>query len=234
VCLTSRDKFAAGFGSLWLTFWTVACYFLAVTVYKKWKAVRGGGWMKLLGLWAPPCLPCPFLWGIDRGASLLTSAVSVPAAATLAAMAFLNALFYHLLKAPTLSAARSWTRWRASSSTWGWRKKSASTSSIPRKRRRRSSKNTCLRPGPGCGECLSEQFAEVLAKAGDRDPALLSHLVCGSSLRTASHTSRFTDSLGSSFCQRHLVILIPPGFVLGSGGGGFSGGGGGGGGGSGW
>ena len=40
VVLTSRDKFAAGFGSLWLTIWTVACYFLAVTVYKKWQAVR--------------------------------------------------------------------------------------------------------------------------------------------------------------------------------------------------
>ena len=43
VVLTSRDKFAAGFGSLWLTIWTVACYFLAVNVYKKWQAARGGG-----------------------------------------------------------------------------------------------------------------------------------------------------------------------------------------------
>ena len=39
VVLTSRDKFAAGFSSLWLTIWTVVCYFLAVTVY---TTVEGG------------------------------------------------------------------------------------------------------------------------------------------------------------------------------------------------
>ncbi len=43
VVLTSRDKFAAGFGSLWLTIWTVACYFLAVDGLQAWQAARGGG-----------------------------------------------------------------------------------------------------------------------------------------------------------------------------------------------
>ena len=70
VILTSRDSMAAGFGSLWLTIWTVACYFLAVTVYKKWQAARGGGLVKLAGRpWAPPCLPCPFLPGRSSGRS---------------------------------------------------------------------------------------------------------------------------------------------------------------------
>ena len=70
VVLTSRDRLAAGFGSLWLTIWTVACYFLAVTVYKKWQAVRGGGLMKWLG--GPghhPVCPALFCGGDLRGRS---------------------------------------------------------------------------------------------------------------------------------------------------------------------
>ena len=70
VVFTSADRKAAGFGSLWLTIWTVACYFLAVTVYQEVAGGPGrrpdeGGWAPC----SPPCLPCPFLWGRSSGRS---------------------------------------------------------------------------------------------------------------------------------------------------------------------
>ena len=68
VVFTSADRMAAGFGSLWLTIWTAACYFLAVTVYKKWQAVRGGGLMKLAGRPGHhPVCPALFCGGDLRG-----------------------------------------------------------------------------------------------------------------------------------------------------------------------
>ena len=61
-------ELAAGFGSLWLTIWTVACYFLAVTVYKKWQAARGGGLWKLAGRPGHhPVCPALFCGGDLRG-----------------------------------------------------------------------------------------------------------------------------------------------------------------------
>ena len=63
VILTARDRPVAAFGSLWLTIWTVACYFLAVTAYKKWQAVRGGGFGKLLGALGTTLFALPFFAG---------------------------------------------------------------------------------------------------------------------------------------------------------------------------
>ncbi|MDO9071095.1 MAG: DUF2207 domain-containing protein, partial [Deltaproteobacteria bacterium] len=105
VVLMARDRMTAGIGAMWLTIWTVACYFLAVTVYEKWRAARGGA-VKWLGALGTTLFALPFFVGEIAGAFMLTSAVSIPAAATLAAMGFLNALFYHLLKAPTLSGRK--------------------------------------------------------------------------------------------------------------------------------
>ena len=72
VVLTSREKVLAAFGSLWLTIWTVACYFLAVTVYKKWQAARGGGCMKWLGALGITLFALPFFAGEIVGAVMLT------------------------------------------------------------------------------------------------------------------------------------------------------------------
>ena len=79
----------------------------------------------------------------------------------------------------------------------------------------------------------SEQFAEVLAKAGTETQPYSPIWYSGSSW-DSSHTSRFSDSLGSSFAGAISSSSTAPGSSSGSGGGGFSGGGGGGGGGSGW
>jgi uncharacterized membrane protein len=79
----------------------------------------------------------------------------------------------------------------------------------------------------------SEQFSEVLARAGTEAQPYTPVWYSGSSW-DGFHTSRFTDSLGSSFASAISSSSSAPGSSSGSGGGGSSGGGGGGGGGSGW
>jgi len=234
VVLTSQDKFAAGFGSLWLTIWTAACYFLAVAVYKKWKAVRGGGLMKLLGALGASLFALPFFAGEIFGVFFLSTAVSIPAAATLAAMAFLNALFYHLLKAPTLSGRKIMDQ------VEGFKlylsvaeQERLNLLNPPEKTPALFEKYLPYALALDVENAWSEQFAEVLARAGTETQPYSPIWYAGSSW-DSSHTSRFTDSLGSSFAGAISSSSSPPGSSSGSGGGGSSGGGGGGGGGSGW
>ncbi len=234
VVLTARDKMAAGFGSLWLTIWTVVCYFLAVGVYKKWQAARGGGLMKWLGALGTTLFALPFFVGEIAGAFLLTTAVSIPAAATLAAMAFLNALFYHLLKAPTLSGRKIMDQIEGFKLYLSVAEKDRlNLLNPPEKTPELFERYLPYALALDVENAWSEQFAEVLAKAGTETQPYSPVWYSGSSWDTF-HTSRFTDSLGSSFAGAISSSSTAPGSSSGSGGGGFSGGGGGGGGGSGW
>ena len=234
VVFTSADRMAAGFGSLWLTIWTAACYFLAVTVYKKWQAVRGGGLMKWLGALGTTLFALPFFVGEIFGAVVLTSAVSIPAAATLAVMAFLNALFYHLLKAPTLTGRKIMDQIEGFKLYLSVAEKERlNLHNPPNKTPALFEKYLPFALALDVENAWSEQFAEVLAKAGIETQPYSPVWYSGSSW-DSFHTSRFTDSLGSSFASAISSSSSPPGSSSGSGGGGFSGGGGGGGGGSGW
>jgi uncharacterized membrane protein YgcG len=234
VVLTARDKMAAGFGSLWLTIWTVACYFLAVTAYKKWRAARGGGVGKWLGALGTTLFALPFFVGEIAGAVLLSTAVSIPAAVTLAAMGFLNALFYHLLKAPTLSGRKIMDQIEGFKLYLSVAEKERlNLLNPPEKTPELFEKYLPYALALDVENAWSEQFAEVLAKAGTETQPYSPTWYSGSSW-DSSHTSRFSDSLGSSFAGAISSSSSPPGSSSGSGGGGSSGGGGGGGGGSGW
>jgi uncharacterized membrane protein YgcG len=233
VVLTSRDKLAAGFGSLWLTIWTVACYFLAVAVYKKWQAARGGV-VKWLGALGTTLFALPFFVGEIIGAFMLTTAVSIPAAATLAAMGFINALFYHLLKAPTLSGRKIMDQIEGFKLYLSVAEKERlNLLNPPEKTPALFEKYLPYALALDVENAWSEQFAEVLAKAGTEAQPYSPTWYSGSSW-DSSRTSSFTDSLGSSFAGAISSSSTAPGSSSGSGGGGFSGGGGGGGGGSGW
>ena len=234
VVLTVPGRMAAGFGSLWLTIWTVACYFLAVMVYKKWRAVRGGGLGKVLGALGITLFALPFFVGEIAGVVLLSSAVSIPAAATLAAMAFLNALFYHLLKAPTLSGRKIMDQIEGFKVYLSVAEQERlNLLNPPEKTPALFEKYLPYALALDVENAWSEQFAEVLAKAGTETQPYSPVWYSGSSW-DGFHTSRFTDSLGSSFAGAISSSSSPPGSSSGSGGGGSSGGGGGGGGGSGW
>jgi uncharacterized membrane protein YgcG len=234
VVFTSADRMAAGFGSLWLTIWTVACYFLAVAVYKKWQAARGGGCMKRLGALGTTLFALPFFVGEIFGAVVLTSAVSIPAAATLAVMAFLNALFYHLLKAPTLAGRKIMDQIEGFKLYLSVAEKERlNLLNPPEKTPALFEKYLPFALALDVENAWSEQFAEVLARAGTETQPYSPVWYSGSSW-DSFHTSRFTDSLGSSFAGAISSSSTAPGSSSGSGGGGSSGGGGGGGGGSGW
>jgi uncharacterized membrane protein YgcG len=234
IVLTAPVRPAAAFGSVWLTIWTVACYFLAVTVYQKWRAVRGGGPGKLLGALGANLFALPFFVGEIFGVVMLSWAVSIPAAATLAAMAFLDALFYHLLKAPTLSGRKVMDQIEGFKLYLSVAEKERlNLLNPPEKTPELFEKYLPYALALDVENAWSEQFAEVLARAGTETQPYSPIWYSGSSW-DSSHTSRFTDSLGSSFAGAISSSSTPPGSSSGSGGGGFSGGGGGGGGGSGW
>jgi uncharacterized membrane protein YgcG len=234
VIFMARDRMAAGFGALWLTIWTAACYALAVTVYKKWQAVRGGGLGKLGGAMFTTLFALPFFVGEIFGAVMVSSAVSIPAAATLAAMGFLNALFYHLLKAPTLSGRKIMDQIEGFKLYLSVAEADRlNLLNPPEKTPALFEKYLPYALALDVENAWSEQFAEVLAQAGTETQPYAPVWYSGSSW-DRFNTSRFSDSLGGAFAGAIASAASPPGSSSGSGGGGFSGGGGGGGGGSGW
>jgi len=236
VILTARDRVAAGFGSLWLIMWTAFCYFLVVNAYRRWQAARGSGFKlgQLLGALGASLFALPFLAGEIFGAGMLAGAVSVPAVVSLAAMAFLNALFYHLLKAPTLSGRKIMDQIEGFKLFLSVAEKERlDLLNPPEKTPQLFEKYLPYALALDVENQWSEQFAAVLARAGTGGQPYAPTWYYGSSWDNF-HTSRFADSLGSTLAGAISSSSSPPGSSSGSGGGGFSGGGGGGGGGSGW
>ena len=176
----------------------------------------------------------PFFAGEIFGVVVLGAAVSIPAALNLAAMGFLNALFYHLLKAPTLSGRKIMDQIEGFKLYLSVAEKERlNLLNPPEKTPALFEKYLPFALALDVENAWSEQFAEVLAKAGTETQPYSPVWYSGSSW-DSFHTSRFTNSLGSSFAGAISSSSSPPGSSSGSGGGGFSGGGGGGGGGSGW
>jgi uncharacterized membrane protein YgcG len=236
VILTSRDRAAAAFGSLWLIVWTVGCYFLAVTAYKRWQAARGSGFKlgKLLTALGASLFALPFFVGEIFGASMVAQAVSIPATVTLGVLAFLNALFYHLLKAPTLAGRKIMDQIQGFKLYLAVAEKDRlNLLNPPEKTPELFEKYLPYALALDVENAWSEQFADVLARAGTEIQPYTPIWYSGSSW-DGFHSSRFADSLGSSFSSAIASSSSPPGSSSGSTGGGFSGGGGGGGGGSGW
>jgi uncharacterized membrane protein YgcG len=235
VVLMAREKPQALFGSLWLTIWTIGCYFLAVTAYQRWRALSGGfGLGKFMGALGTTLFALPFFIGEIFGAGIFAGAVSVPAVFTLAAMAFLDALFYHLLKAPTLSGRKIMDQIEGFKLYLSVAEKERlNLLNPPEKTPELYEKYLPYALALDVENAWSEQFAEVLARAGTETQPYTPVWYSGRSW-DGFHASRFADSLGSSFAGAISSSSTAPGSSSGSGGGGFSGGGGGGGGGSGW
>jgi uncharacterized membrane protein YgcG len=235
VILTARDKAGAAFGSLWLVMWTVASFFLAFMAYRKWQALRASfSFGKLVGAFGASLFALPFLSGTIFGAYFLTEAESVFATVTLVAMAFLNALFYHLLKAPTLAGRKVMDKIEGFKLYLSVAEKDRlNLLNPPEKTPALFEKYLPYALALDVENAWSEQFSEVLARAGTEAQAYAPLWYSGSSW-DRFNTSRFSDSLGSTFASAVSSSSTAPGSSSGSGGGGSSGGGGGGGGGSGW
>jgi uncharacterized membrane protein YgcG len=236
VILGARDRMAAALGSLWLTIWTVGVYFLAVTVYKSWQMARASGFRlgRLFTALGASLFALPFFSGEIFGAVLVAQAVSVPAAVTLGVLALMNALFYHLLKAPTLAGRKIMDQIEGFKLYLSVAEKDRlNLLNPPEKTPELFEKYLPYALALDVENSWSEQFAEVLARAGTEAQSYTPIWYSGSSW-DRFNASRFSDRLGSSLASAISSSSSPPGSSSGSSGGGFSGGGGGGGGGSGW
>jgi hypothetical protein len=125
-------------------------------------------------------------------------AVSVPALATLAAMVFLNALFYHLLKAPTLSGRKIMDQIEGF-------KLFLSVAKTPELYEKYLPYALAL----DVENAWSEQLAAVLATAGTEIQPCTPVWYSGPSW-DGFHASRFADSLGSSFAAAISSSASPP------------------------
>ena len=205
----------AAFGSLWLTIWTVACYFLAVNVYKQWQAARGGGCMKRLGALGITLFALPFFAGEIFGAVMLTTAVSIPAAA--------HPGRHGLCQRPVLPPAQGphpvgpqdhGPDRGLQALPVGGGKRPPQPAQSPGKDPGALRKIPALRPGPECGKCLERAVRRGAGPGRDRDPALLPRLVFRQFLGQLPHLPLHRQP-GQLLCRGHLVLIHRPGLVLG-------------------
>jgi hypothetical protein len=82
--------------AVWLIIWSFACWALLARVVGSWQFRREGEAALVL------LASLPLLVGWVMGVAYLAAAASFPAAALLIAAVLINALFYSLLKAPTV------------------------------------------------------------------------------------------------------------------------------------
>ncbi|MEW6388149.1 MAG: DUF2207 domain-containing protein [Thermodesulfobacteriota bacterium] len=234
--LSASSRPSALFISLWLSIWTVGCYALGVMVWRRWRTyLRGGsGWKNLAGTLGLSLFFLPFLAGEIVGLVLFSYTVSLPAGTAFLLLVFVNALFGHLLKAPTLKGRQILDQIEGFKLYLSVAEQERLNLLHPPERTPALfEKYLPYALALDVANEWSEQFAGVLAQAGANGTAYVPVWYSGRSWDSLG-PSGLTDSLSSSFAGAIASSASPPGSVSGSGGGGFSGGGGGGGGGSGW
>jgi len=236
IVLGARHLGLAIFMAVWLSGWTFGCFFLGLKVIRAWRGLASSGRFTMrpsAGAVGVTLFAVPFLAGEGFGLWAFSTAVSPPAAAIFVLIIFVNALSYHLLKAPTLSGRRFMDQ------VEGYRlylsvaeQERLNILNPPEKTPELFEKHLPYALALDVEHQWSEQFASVLAAAAS-DGAYRPSWYAGRSWRTGD-MSGFASSLDKSFTGAISSASTAPGSSSGSGGGGFSGGGGGGGGGGGW
>ena len=236
IILGASQLQTALFMSLWLSIWTVGCCVLGLVVFGAWRHVlkSGGGeiWGKSGAVFIT-LFSLPFFAGEAFGLWTFSTAVSPLATVTLFLIILVNAIFYHLLKAPTLTGRKLMDQIDGFKLYLSVAEKDRLNFRNPPDR----TPELFERYLPyalalDVEQEWSEQFASVLAAAangGNYRPAWYS----GNNWQSWN-TAGFATNLGSSLPGAISSASSAPGSSSGSGGGGSSGGGGGGGGGSGW
>lgn len=236
VVLGASNLSLAAFMCMWLSIWTAGCFFLCFNVVKTWKSALGTGGVKPLftaGAVGMTLFTLPFLGGEAFGLWVFSSAVSPFAAIALVVAIFINAVFFHLLKAPTLAGRRLMDEIEGFMLYLSVAEKERlNILHPPEKTPELFEKYLPYALALDVEHQWSEQFANVLA-ATTMDGGYRPGWYNGRSWRS-SDMSEFASTLGSSFTGAISSASSAPGSSSGSGGGGSSGGGGGGGGGGGW
>jgi uncharacterized membrane protein YgcG len=219
---------------LWITIWSLGVGMLLLNVFRTWKRVLSGGKFKISflgGAVFSTLFALPFIAGELAGIYFFYSAGSIVSAISVGAIVFLNVLFYHLLKAPTLLGRKVLDKiegFRMYLSTAEEERLNYLTPAD--KTPELFEKYLPYAFALNVEQKWSEQFSDILSAAAiekNYSPSWYS----GSGWNTFD-TSGFTSSFSSSFSGAISSSSSAPGSSSGSSG--SSGGGGGGGGGGGW
>jgi len=233
---SGERKFTAGFMSVWLTGWSVGVFFLLSQVIRAWREVISGGESRvgpaLFALFIS-LFSFPFLVGEAVGLYVLASVTSITVIVILVAIAFVDYLFHHLLKAPTHAGRRLLDKIEGFRMFLSAVEKDRFQVLYPQRRTPELfEKYLPYALALDVEQEWAEQFSDVLAQAGQRGAGYSPAWYSGTSWSSLG-ASGFASSLGSSFTSAISSSATAPGSRSG-GGGGSSGGGGGGGGGGGW
>jgi hypothetical protein len=234
--IAAEEPAAAAFICVWLAGWSVAVYFLFRTVWRAWRnALATGSLFGSAGAFAMTLFALPFFGGEIMGLSFFAETTSVGGALILVAIQLTNLLFYHLLKAPTRLGRRLMDQIEGFADYLSVAEKDRMNFLNPPER----TPELFERYIPyalalGVEQAWSEQFSDVLARAGATDAkgSYSPRWYSGPSFE--GNVGDFASSLGGGFTGAISSASSAPGSSSGSGGGGSSGGGGGGGGGGGW
>ncbi|HKD78669.1 MAG TPA: DUF2207 domain-containing protein [Candidatus Angelobacter sp.] len=225
------------FMSVWLTGWSFGVYALLSSVVRAWRSGRSEGVLGYGQAGFLTLFSIPFVGGECLGIGFLLWATGVVAAVIIASAMFMNVLFHHLLKAPTLAGRALMDR------VEGFRMflkavdaDRLQTMAPPNKTPELFERFLPYALALGVEQAWANQFSDVLAQAaaaGGSSRGYSPSWYSGFNTATFSASS-FTSSFGSSFSSAVSSSSTAPGSSSGGGGGGSSGGGGGGGGGGGW
>ena len=224
------------FMSFWLTIWSIGTIFLLVTVLSSWKQVLLGRAKRVAPAIGMTLFSLPFLAGEVFGICMLAAHSTPLLIPLLAAIAVINCLFYHLLKAPTLAGRSLLDKVEGFRMYLGVAEKERlDLLSTPKKTPELFERYLPYALALDVENRWSEQFADVLARAGEDGTEYRPGWYSGTSWNSA-RPGTFASSLGGTFSSAISSSSTAPGSSSGSGfsGGGSSGGGGGGGGGGGW
>lgn len=226
------------FMSVWLTGWSFGVYALLSSVIRAWRSVRAGGVLSAAAAIWTTIFSIPFVIGECVGLGILLFGAGVVATLIIALAVFINVLFHHLLKAPTLAGRALMDR------VEGFRMflKAVEVDRLqtmappPNKTPELFERFLPYALALGVEQAWANQFSDVLAQAAVADGSTRGYSPSWySGFNTATFSaSSFTSSFGSSFSSAVSSSSTAPGSSSGGGGGGSSGGGGGGGGGGGW
>lgn len=231
----------ATFISVWLSIWSIGVGFLLSAVFASWKHAMSrtgiawaGGMAAAAGI---TVFALPFFIGEVAGLVFLTYATSIRDVLLMGLMVGVNALFFHLMKAYTVTGRRFMDRVEGFKTYLSAVEEDRlNVLAPPEKTPELFEKYLPYALALGVEQRWSEKFTDVLARAGQaagRSGGYAPSWYSGSSWHPA-RPAMFASALGSSFASAISSSSTPPGSSSGGGGGGSSGGGGGGGGGGGW
>ncbi|NNL78374.1 MAG: DUF2207 domain-containing protein, partial [Desulfobacterales bacterium] len=234
---TIGEIMGAVFMLIWLSIWTGACFALVVAAIKAWQGAlsSGGstGIFKKSGALGITLFALPFLGAECFGMWVFSTMTSPFAVMALVVVIFINFIFYHLIKAPTLYGRKMMDQIEGFKLYLSVAEKEGlNMRNPPEKTPELFEKFLPFALALDVENAWSEQFAAVLAQAQTEHGY---SPVWYSGRQWHNHgASGLASSLGSAFSSTISSSSSPPGSSSGSSGGGSSGGGGGGGGGGGW